>query len=849
MMKDRRRNGGLSRVSIRKAVHLTLLLSTLILANGPFSQAQGLWTWKSGSSQVPSSGRGNAGVFGTINVASASNVPGSKLDATTWTDHAGHLWLFGGGGPDANSYAGLMNDLWEFDPGTAEWTWRSGSATIPPPRDCVPGVYGTLGTAAPGNQPGGRTGVASWEDTAGNLWLFGGGGCDSTGVEVNLNDLWKWDVSSHQWTWMGGPSSQGTGGATPGVYGTKRVSASGSWPGSRDWAITWTDAQGTFWLFGGYGASSTSQADYLNDLWSYDPAKGVWTWVSGSNTDPGIGPMPVFGTKGTPDAANVPGAREDSASWVDANGNLWLFGGFGNATSYQGKLNDLWEFQTGSSEWVWMGGSSTPAQPTGALGVYGPLGIPSSSNVPGARAGAVTWTDSNGHLVLFGGQGIDAAGAMGELNDVWEFDPGTGQWAWYGGSKTMPSAGKSPAGNYGTINVTAASNTPGGRDGASAWVGLDGNLWLFGGDGADMNSVVGALNDLWSFEPPTTTPVFSLAAGTYLGAQTLTITDTTQNAKIYYTTDGTAPSTSSQVYSGSLTINKSETVRAIAIASSYTGSAEFSATYTINYLTPAISLNAASTAFVSNAVTLTATLSGNGGTPNGTVTFLDGAASIGTGALANGVATFSTSSLSAGAHSITASYAGGTLFTAATSSAVSVNIVDFTMGASNGSPTSTTVTRGSTATFKLSVTPPSGTTTPTAVTFALTSLPSGMSAAFSPMTVPAGSGATDVTLSISVPSDFSLAYNRTTNAMPVAFGFLLLPLLGIGAARKKLRSKLMLALVLAPGGAAVTASGCGGGGSSSVPTNPTPTSKTYNLVVTAKAGNLVHSTNLTLTVQ
>ena len=124
-----------------------------------------------------------------------------------------------------------------------------------------------------------------------------------------------------------------------------------------------------------------------------------------------------------------------------------------------------------------------------------------------------------------------------------------------------------------------------------------------------------------------------------------------------------------------------------------------------------------------------------------------------------------------------------------------------------------------------------------------------MSAAFSPMTVPAGSGATDVTLSISVPSDFSLAYNRTTNAMPVAFGFLLLPLLGIGAARKKLRSKLMLALVLAPGGAAVTASGCGGGGSSSVPTNPTPTSKTYNLVVTAKAGNLVHSTNLTLTVQ
>ena len=35
----------------------------------------------------------------------------------------------------------------------------------------------------------------------------------------------------------------------------------------------------------------------------------------------------VYGTKGVPAAANVPGARDESISWTDSTGNLWLFGG------------------------------------------------------------------------------------------------------------------------------------------------------------------------------------------------------------------------------------------------------------------------------------------------------------------------------------------------------------------------------------------------------------------------------------------------------------------------------------------------------------------------------------------
>ena len=70
-------------------------------------------------------------------------------------------------------------------------------------------------------------------------------------------------------------------------------------------------------------------------------------------------------------------------------------------------------------------------------------------------------------------------------------------------------------------------------------------------------------------------------------------------------------------------------------------------------------------------MTLTATVSGTGATPSGTVTFRDGAITLGTGTLNGaGRATFITSSLSVGSHSITAVYGGSAAFTASTSAAL-----------------------------------------------------------------------------------------------------------------------------------------------------------------------------------
>jgi hypothetical protein len=77
-------------------------------------------------------------------------------------------------------------------------------------------------------------------------------------------------------------------------------------------------------------------------------------------------------------------------------------------------------------------------------------------------------------------------------------------------------------------------------------------------------------------------PSFSPAGGTYSSAQTVSLTDKTPGAAIYYTTNGTTPTTSSTKYTGAIKVAASETIKAIAVASGYTNSAVASATYTIS---------------------------------------------------------------------------------------------------------------------------------------------------------------------------------------------------------------------------------------------------------------------------
>ena len=78
------------------------------------------------------------------------------------------------------------------------------------------------------------------------------------------------------------------------------------------------------------------------------------------------------------------------------------------------------------------------------------------------------------------------------------------------------------------------------------------------------------------------TPTFSPVGGTYGSSQSVTISTATSGATIYYTTNGSTPTTSSSVYSGAISVSSTETIKAIAVKSGYTSSEVATATYTIS---------------------------------------------------------------------------------------------------------------------------------------------------------------------------------------------------------------------------------------------------------------------------
>lgn len=725
--------------------------------NASVDVSSGMWAWMGGSSTAPTSG-----------VPSAAGAPSGRQAFVNWTDGSGNLWMFGGEGYDSTGSNGYLNDLWEYVPSSQTWALMAGRSTVPAANSGWPGVYGTLGTPASGNAPGGREASTGWADKSGNLWLFGGVGYDSAGTNGSLNDLWKFVPSSQEWTWVSGSSTvPSANGGQAGTYGKLGVAAAANTPGGRQGASSWTDSDGNLWLFGGTGYDSTGSLGSLNDLWEFNSSTGEWAWMSGSSTvGTGGGQAGTYGSFGSASATVVPSGRTQAVSWTDKSGNLWLFGGKGyDSTGTLGYLNDLWEFNPSTMEWAWMGGSNTVGcAGCGIAGLYGTNGVANAANSPGGRSQAVGWTDTNGDLWLFGGDGYDSTGTNGILNDLWEFIPSTEEWAWMGGSSTVPGTNKGNAGVYGVLGIAATGNTPGSRGLTGGWTDGNGNLWLFGGHGYDASGIYGNLNDLWVYQPASgglqaATPAFSLASGTYKTSQTVTIADTTPGAIIYYTTNGATPTSASSVYNGPITVSSTTAIEAIAMASGYKTSAEASATYTI--------------------------------------------------------------------------------------------ASSFSIAVASGSASSATVKPGADASYSLVVTPVGSTTLPAAITLTASGLPPGSTATFTPSSIAAGAGTTNVSLSIQTGST-SASLVPAKSSWPLAVCLLFLPLAGIrrwGVWGKRLSAGKWLAIagILVIAGASLAISGCSGSVAANNVATSTPTA--YTVTVTAAGGSIQQTATVTVTVQ
>jgi hypothetical protein len=275
-------------------------------------------------------------------------------------------------------------------------------------------------------------------------------------------------------------------------------------------------------------------------------------------------------------------------------------------------------------------------------------------------------------------------------------------------------------------------------------------------------------------------------------------------------------------------------------------------TLTITQATTTTSLSTSSASITpGQSVTLTAQVaSATSGVPTGTVSFYDGGTLLNLGTLNGGTATYTTAALAPGVtHTITATYSGDTNFTASsTTSSISVTVasLDFTLTVAG--PASGIVIPGGIITYQVKVAPDFGSYAGT-VDFAVSGLPPGATATFSPSSVAANGGQQTITVTIQTAVVTAAQHapppREGRNVAPLALALLLL--FGAGRLRRngrRLRKMFYVVVLLAGGAAGALLNGCGS--NSGFFAQPP---QSYNITITATSGNLQHTASVALNVE
>jgi hypothetical protein len=318
--------------------------------------------------------------------------------------------------------------------------------------------------------------------------------------------------------------------------------------------------------------------------------------------------------------------------------------------------------------------------------------------------------------------------------------------------------------------------------GTAAYVGFTGGT----GGYTAIQEIIG-----WTMTSSTTgsaaaLPTFSPAAGTYSLAQSVTLSDTTSGASIYYTTNGATPTTSSTLYNNvAIPVNSTETIEAIAVATGFTQSAMGSATYTIQAPPPpdfSVSVAPASQSVAAGGgTTYTVTvgsLNGFGGVVGLSVSGLPTGATPGfnpstvTGSGTSTLTVTTTTSTASGTYPLTITGMSGSL-THTTSITLTVSAAQQPNFSLSASPGSLSIRRGGSGTSTITVNPLNG--FGGSGTLSASGFSKGVSASFNPssttttsiLTLTASSTASLGTFTVTVTGTSGSLSHTTTISLKV----------------------------------------------------------------------------------
>lgn len=501
------------------------------------------WAWIGGYNTTTN----NNGLSGAIGVESPDYIPSRYISGDAVLGDDGMIYLYGAYTVSVNSSTyNVRNELWRYNPTNNQWSviYKNNFNTGSISSYTLGQNVGQVGVESPSNCPGM---VSDYFSCFANncVWLFEGYlGIPSTSVDSFSNKVWKYNLSSSQWTCVKAPNTIAA------IYGTAGVSDNNNHPSILNQTSNGLVINNEVYFLGGYepgGTTTDFSKGFHNSLWKFNLTTYEWTWLKGSQKTchPGF-----YGRKHVERPENMPSSRLNSLLWSD-NGNIKVFGGkiFANNTPNDGNTTEIWKYNVATNNFTWEDGRpilfyniqtalgssyiedyNVPSVynyvgfPTSMfwggkgekvwfintegmweydvanstnyriiedvynnVGNYGTLGVPSPSNFPPYRENATVW-ETNNNLYLMGGNST----VTGQYDDFWIFDKATKIWTWIGGVKTN----ETPNFFYPNIGEINSNSFPKTKYQGHTWVDMNENLWLYSG----VNRENYYTNDLWMYD-------------------------------------------------------------------------------------------------------------------------------------------------------------------------------------------------------------------------------------------------------------------------------------------------------------------------------------------------------------